>query len=63
MLDKLLPFLLNLATEGRTWQEQNITASMVIKHNSFVQEIAPEIHKWMMCELDKAVTNSWLECA
>lgn len=63
VVDKLLPFLLNLASEGRTWQEQQITSSMVIKHNEFIREISPDIYKWMMAELEIAVSKGWLKNA
>ena len=61
VVDKLLPFLLNLASEGRTWREQGITLSMAIEHNAFIQEIAPDIHAWMMEELQVAVNKGWIE--
>jgi putative hydrolase of HD superfamily len=60
VVDMLPPFLLNLASEGRTWQEQNITATMVRKHNKFVHTISPEIHEWMMGELENAINKGWL---
>lgn len=60
VVDRLLPFLLNLASEGKTWQEQNIIEPMVRKHNDFIRTIAPEIHQWMMDELDIAITKGWL---
>lgn len=63
VVDKLLPFLLNLASEGRTWREQEITLNMVIKHNEFIREISPDIHEWMMEELKMAVSKNWLEKA
>ncbi|WP_161569570.1 HD domain-containing protein [Veronia nyctiphanis] len=59
LLDKLLPFLLNLANEGRTWQEQGITAPMVREHNRFIDTVAPNIYQWMMRELDDAVKKGW----
>ena len=60
VIDKLLPFLLNLANEGRTWQEQGITKTMVLKHNAFISEIAPPMHQWMLKEITKAVDKGWL---
>jgi putative hydrolase of HD superfamily len=60
VFDKLLPFLLNLANNGRTWQEQNITKGMVVKHNEFIDDMAPEIYQWMLTEIDLAVKRDWL---
>ncbi|BCE03167.1 HD domain-containing protein [Marinicellulosiphila megalodicopiae] len=63
VFDKLLPFLLNIASEGRTWMEQDITRSMVVKHNAFIGDVAPELLKWMYVEIDKAVNAGWLDPA
>jgi hypothetical protein len=60
VVDKLLPFLLNLASEGRTWQEQNVIEPMVRKNNDFIRTISPEIHEWMMGELEIAINKGWL---
>jgi len=43
VFDKLLPFLLNIAAHGKTWKEQNITRDMVISHNTFIANTAPQI--------------------
>jgi putative hydrolase of HD superfamily len=60
VLDKFLPFLLNLASEGRTWQEQNINKDMVLNHNDFIKNHSPAIHDWMLLEIEKAVAQGWL---
>ncbi len=61
VFDRLLPFLLNIASHGQTWKEQNITLPMVLKHNEFIRGIAPEIHSWMLEEINAAVNEGWLE--
>ena len=63
VFDKLLPFVLNLSNKGRTWKEQSITRSMVLKHNEFIGVVAPDIHNWMLVEIDKAVEAGWLDPA
>jgi len=63
VVDRLLPFLLNLASEGKTWQEQNVVEPMVRKHNDFIRIISPEIHEWMMGELEIAINKGWLKKA
>lgn len=60
LLDKLLPFFLNLATEGKTWHDQGITKSMVIAHHSFIAEIDSSIFAWMKSNIDIAVKKGWL---
>ena len=61
VVDKLLPFLLNIATQGKTWSEQNITKNMVLNHNHFIADEAPGIHNWMLSEIENAVKNGWLK--
>ncbi len=63
VLDKLLPFLLNVATEGRLWREANITRTMVIKNNACIKETSPEIYEWMLTEIDKAEAYNWFSQA
>lgn len=54
LVDMLLPFLLNLATNGRTWHEQKISFEMVRQHNLPIKVISPEVYDWMMSQLDMA---------
>lgn len=61
VFDRLLPFILNIQSRGRTWQEQGITQSMVLSHNAFIGEVAPEIHAWMIVQIEAAVQNGWLD--
>ena len=61
VVDQLLPFLLNLANNGETWQARGISAADVARHNISIQSIAPDIYEWMMGELDSAVSQGWIE--
>lgn len=61
VFDKLLPFILNLQNEGRTWQEQGITEHQVRNHNAFIARLAPDIYTWMMAQLDDAVARGYFE--
>ena len=63
VVDRLLPFLMNLATEGRTWKEQNIKKSQVVAINKVVADEAPIVYQWMTDEIDKAVELGWLKNA
>lgn len=60
VFDKLLPFLLNLSSEGRTWQEQGIYKEQVLEHNAFINEIAPQLYDWMRNEIERASELGWL---
>ena len=61
VVDRLLPFLMNLATEGKTWREQGIRYSQVIEINRVVANKSPEIYRWMETEIDRAVELGWLQ--
>ncbi len=60
VVDRLLPFLLNLATEGKVWREEGISRSRVLQINSPIEGTAPQIHAWIVAEVDKAVNAGWL---
>ena len=59
--DRLLPFLLNLATEGKTWREQSIGKNQVLEINQVIAKEAPLIFQWMIKEIDRAVELGWLQ--
>lgn len=61
VVDRLLPMLLNLATEGRTWKEDNIKKSQVLAINKIVFENSDELGSWVLDELDTAVQKGWLQ--
>ncbi|MFH1311714.1 MAG: HD domain-containing protein [Candidatus Eisenbacteria bacterium] len=61
--DRFLPFLLNLASEGRTWKEQGISRSQVLEVNKSILAISPDFHEWMVGKIDKAVELGWLKDA
>ena len=61
--DRLLPFLLNLASEGKTWKEQGIRRSQVLEVSESILAECPAIYEWMTGEIDKAVRLGWLEDA
>jgi len=60
IIDKLLPFILNVLTEGRCWRDQNINRAMVEKHNEFIKDLAPRLYQWMLYKIDLAVDKGWL---
>ena len=52
VLDRLMPFLVNIATEGRNWKEQSICRSQLLQVNQPVLQHAPELHAWMVGQID-----------
>ncbi len=60
-LDRLLPFLLNIHTQGRTWSESGIKKSQVVGAHAFIADDFPELHSWMAEKIDNAVKEGWLK--
>ncbi|MGI9537265.1 MAG: HD domain-containing protein [Desulfocapsaceae bacterium] len=60
-VDRLLPFLHNISSKGKTWQELGIKKSQVVKAHAFIADDFPEIHSWMIDKIEVAVQEGWLE--
>ena len=60
VVDRLLPFLLNLNTEGKTWRELGVTRSQVAGAHAFIQDSFAPIHKWLSHNIDYATQQGWL---
>jgi putative hydrolase of HD superfamily len=60
VVDRFLPFIMNLATQGKTWKEQKICRSQVIALNKDIRDVSPKLFEWMLCEMDSAIQNGWL---
>lgn len=63
VLDRLMPFFVNLATQGKTWLDQSVSRSQVLKVNEPVKQQAPEIYEWMLKQIDDCVHRGWLRDA
>ena len=61
VVDRLLPFLLNLATDGRTWHDLNVTRADVERINQPIAQTAPALYAWMDGQLDIAISKGWLK--
>ena len=59
-VDRLLPFLHNVASKGKTWIELGIRKSQVIKAHEFINDDFPEIHSWIQDKIKMAVKEGWL---
>ena len=60
VVDRLLPFLLNLNTEGKTWIESEVTRSQVAEALAFIQDSFPTIHDWLSKNIEYATQQGWL---
>lgn len=62
-VDRLLPFLHNISSEGKTWQALDIKKSQVLDAHAFIEADFPEIHSWMLDKIQRAVGKGWLHDA
>jgi putative hydrolase of HD superfamily len=60
VLDRVMPFVVNLATHGINWKEQSVTRSQVLRVSEPVREHAPEIYEWMLGRVEECVKAGWL---
>ena len=60
-VDRLLPFLHNISSQGKTWQELGISKSQVLKAHAFIADDFPEIHSWILSKVELAVQRDWLK--
>jgi putative hydrolase of HD superfamily len=63
VLDRVMPFVVNLACEGHNWRTQSISRSQVLKINEPVRLHAPEIFEWMTGRIEECVKKGWLRDA
>lgn len=63
VVDRLLPFLHNVASQGKTWREMGICKSQVLNAHGFIADEFPEIHHWMLRNVQSAVQQGWLKDA
>ena len=58
--DRLLPFMMNLNTQGKAWKEQGVRKSQVLQINQVTAKLAPKIYQWMLTQIETAVERKWL---
>ncbi|WP_201556357.1 HD domain-containing protein [Psychrobacter sp. 72-O-c] len=61
VVDRMLPFLHNISSEGKTWRELGIKKSQVSTAHAFIADDFPEIHSWMLDNIEIAVQEGWLQ--
>ena len=61
VIDRLLPFLHNISSNGRAWQENRIYKSQVLEMHQFVKQEQPDIYDWVVAKVDYAVEQGWLK--
>ncbi len=63
VIDRLLPFLHNMSSEGRAWQDNNIHKAQVLNMHQFIEHESPEIYEWFLSKIDYAVEQGWLNAS
>jgi len=63
VIDRLLPFLHNITSEGRTWRDNGIHKNQVLKMHQFIEVESPEIYSWFIEKLEYAVAQGWLNAS
>lgn len=61
VFDRLLPFCMNLATQGRSWKEQKVRKQQVLAIHEPIKKQAPEMYAWLENKAAYAVSQGWLE--
>lgn len=60
VLDRVMPFIVNLACEGRNWLDQSVSRSQVLRVSDPVRRHAPEVFQWMVERVEECVQKGWL---
>lgn len=63
VVDRLLPFLHNMHSQGRSWQDNGVYKHQVLEMHQFIEQENPEIYAWFLQQLDDAVAQGWLQTA
>ncbi|MFH0900835.1 MAG: HD domain-containing protein, partial [Pseudomonadota bacterium] len=59
-IDRLIPILLNLATEGRSWREHGTTADMVLARNAGMAQVSAKLWGVAQTAVREAVNKGYL---
>ncbi|HEX3950564.1 MAG TPA: HD domain-containing protein [Steroidobacteraceae bacterium] len=63
VMDRMMPFIVNLASQGQNWKEQSVSRSQLLRVSDPVRAHAPEIYEWMIGRIDACVEEGWLRDA
>ncbi len=60
VVDRLLPFLHNMTSNGKAWQDMDVHKKQVLAMHAFIEDENPEIYEWFLASIDYAVKQGWL---
>ena len=63
VIDRLLPFLHNITSEGRAWKDNGIHKNQVLRMHQFIENESPEIHAWFISKVEYSVEQGWLDAS
>ena len=61
VVDRLLPFLHNITSDGQAWKDNDIHKKQVLDAHEFIKSEEPEIYEWFVENLEQAVKKEWLK--
>jgi putative hydrolases of HD superfamily len=59
-VDRLLPFMLNVRSNGQAWIDNSIKRSQVLHAHAFIEADFPDIYAWIAGRIDHATAQGWL---
>ena len=59
-MDRLQPFMLNLATGGHTWKLGKVNRAKVYRRMAVIEEAVPAIWPYIEEKIEEAVKNGWI---
>lgn len=63
VIDRLLPFLHNISSEGRAWRDNDVHRDQVLKMHQFIEKENSELYRWFLSKLEHAVEQGWLNAS
>jgi putative hydrolase of HD superfamily len=60
VIDRLLPFLHNITSDGLAWQDNDIRKTQVLKMHKFIENESAEIYECFILKVEYAVEKGWL---
>ena len=59
-MDRMLPLLQNIQSNGGSWVKHNISKTQVLKRNNYLEETCPQLWNYACEQIDLAVSKGWL---
>lgn len=63
VVDRLLPLMLNMRSNGRAWIDNGVKSSQVLDAHAFIHKDFPHVHTWIVAQIEIAVEQGWLQPA